>query len=178
MLRRIIVTGANGVGKSHFARRIASVRPDLPVISFDAVKLKTNWEQRTPAEITANLAKEIAKPRWILEGGPSLLPRAINEADALIWLDPPEYVRTWQLFIRPLKFAGTTRPELPAGNVDRPLQQFRFALRSLSKGRTFRGQISEFFGSSHQGTEGVEKWRCCNRDDQNDVLAKLAEQVH
>ena len=178
MLKRIIVTGANGVGKSHFAGRIASVRPDLPVISFDAIKLKTNWEQKTPAEITANLAKEIAKPRWILEGGPSLLAWAINEADALIWLDPPEYVRTWQLFLRPLKFAGKTRPELPAGNVDRPLQQYRFAVRSLSKRRKFRRHISEFFDDTYERSDGVQKWRCRNRVDQIHVLAELGEQVH
>jgi len=47
-LNRIIITGANGAGKSHFAAQLGLMRPDVPVVSFDAIKLKTGWEQKTP----------------------------------------------------------------------------------------------------------------------------------
>lgn len=170
-LEKVIITGANGVGKSHFAARLASVRPDVPVVSFDAIKLKTDWRQRPRAEIDAALAIEIRQPTWILEGGPSLLLQSVGKADALIWLDPPEYLRAWQLAIRPWKFLGKTRGELPAGNVDWPLQQYRFALRSLKSRSRFRSSISEVF----ENTSGIQKWRCRSERDRNAVVNHWAK---
>jgi adenylate kinase family enzyme len=155
-LKKIIVTGANGVGKSHLAARLAVVRPDVPVISFDAIKLRTNWQQKSRLEIDAALDVEIEKEAWILEGGPSLLSKAITRADAVIWLDPPEYVRAWRLAIRPWKYLGQTRPEIPEGNVDWPIQQYRFALRSLKNRARIRSHISDIL----RETDSVIKWRC------------------
>ena len=168
---KIIVTGANGVGKSHFAAKLATVRPDIPVVSFDAIKLKTGWDQKPRAEIDSALAIELAKPKWILEGGPSLLFQAVEKAHALICLDPPEYVRAWQLVSRPWKFLGRTRPELPAGNVDWPTQQYQFALRSLKNRSKFRSFICEVF----EGTNTIPKWRCRNERDRNQVINELAK---
>jgi len=71
------------------------------VIHFDAIKLKEDWQQRPRDEIDAALASALETQAWILEGGPSLLAQAIEKADALVWLDPPEYVRAWQLAKRP-----------------------------------------------------------------------------
>ena len=170
-LKKIIVTGANGVGKSHFATRLGEARSEVPVISFDAIKLRTNWQQRPRSEIASALQREIGKDAWILEGGPSLLPQAIERADALVWLDPPELVRAWRLLSRPWKNLGKTRPELPAGNVDWPLQQYKFAIRSLKNGARFRAHISQAF----RGADGLEKWRCRSEDDRNTVVAQWAK---
>ncbi|WP_322893739.1 MULTISPECIES: DNA topology modulation protein FlaR [unclassified Yoonia] len=169
-LDKIIITGANGVGKSYFAAKLALVRPDVPVVSFDAIKLTTNWEQRPRTEIDAALSIEIAKPAWILEGGPSLLFQAVEQADALIWLDPPEHIRACQLLSRPWKFFGQTRPELPTGNVDWPVQQYRFALRSLKNKSRFRSYITEVFES----TDDVQKWRCRSQQDRDAVITQWA----
>lgn len=169
-MKRIIITGANGVGKSHLAARLASVRPEIPVVSFDAIKLRTDWQQKPRPEIDAALAAEIEKDAWILEGGPSLLFQAVGKADALIWLDPPEHVRMWRLAKRPWKSFGKTRPELPDGNVDWPLQQYKFALRSLRNRSKFRSYISEVFESA----EGIQKWRCRNEKDRASVINQWA----
>ncbi len=169
-LRRIIVTGANGVGKSHFAARLAEVRPEIPLVSFDAIKLLTDWRQKPRPEIEAILSETVERDACILEGGPSLLFQAVLKADALVWLDPPEYVQAWQLMSRPWKFRGRTRPELPPGNVDWPLQQYRFALRSLRKRSTFRNYISDVFETS----EGLQKWKCRSEPDRAAVLTACA----
>jgi adenylate kinase family enzyme len=170
-LKKIIITGANGVGKSHFAARLAAVRPEIPVISFDAIKLRRDWQQRPRSEIDAALANEITKDAWILEGGPSLLLQAVEHADALVWLDPPEHIRAWQLVIRPWKFFGKTRPELPNGNIDWPWQQYKFAFRSLKNKSKFRSHISEVV----QSTDGIQKWRCRSENDRNAVVRKWAQ---
>jgi adenylate kinase family enzyme len=141
-MKRVIITGANGSGKSHVAARLKAARPDVLLVSFDAIKLKSDWIQRPKVEIEVDLAKVVAGDVWILEGGPSLLPTALPRADAVIWLDPPFTVRAWRLFTRPLKTRGTTRVELPDGNPDHIAEQYRFAWRSLRKTVAFRTGIA------------------------------------
>jgi len=170
-LKKIIITGANGVGKSHFATELSLARPEIPVISFDAIKLLTDWQKRPSSEVNAALVQEIEKEAWILEGGPSLLVRALEKADALVWLDPPEGLRVWRLATRPWKFFGTTRPELPSGNVEWPSQQYKFAIRSLGNRSKFRTHISKFF----HGADGLKKWRCRNEKDRIAVAAEWAK---
>jgi len=170
-LKRVIITGANGVGKSHFAAELALARPEVPFISFDGIKLVNNWQQRPRAEIDAALLGELEKESWILEGGPSLLAQAVGKADALVWLDPPEFARAWQLATRPWKHFGRTRPELPPGNVDWPWQQYKFALLSLKKRSKFRADISEVFN----GADRIQKWRCRTASDRVAVVAKWTE---
>jgi adenylate kinase family enzyme len=170
-LKKIIVSGANGVGKSRFAFELAAVRPEVPVICFDAIKLRSGWQQRSHSEISATLEREIEKDAWILEGGPSLLFQAVEKADALVWLDPPEYVRAWQLASRPWRFLGKTRPELPPGNIDWPWQQYKFAFASLKNGSKVRAFISDVYKNS----DGLLKWRCREEKDRIAVLNKWAE---
>ncbi len=170
-LKKIIVTGANGVGKSHFANRLGLARPEVPVIPFDAIKLRTNWQQRPRSEIASALQREVDKDAWILEGGPSLLPFAIERADALVWLDPPEFVRAWRLLSRPWRNLGRTRPELPSDNVDWPWQQYKFAIRSLKNRARFHAHISQVFRSADK----PEKWRCRDEEDRNTVVIKWAK---
>ena len=45
-VQRLIVTGANGAGKSHVAARLSAERPDIPLVSFDSIKLLEGWRQR------------------------------------------------------------------------------------------------------------------------------------
>ncbi|WP_372574980.1 DNA topology modulation protein FlaR [Ruegeria jejuensis] len=170
-MKKLIITGANGVGKSHFADKLAMVRPEVPVISFDAIKLEKDWQQRPRAEIDVTLAGELEKEAWILEGGPSLLAQAVEKADALVWLDPPEHVRAWQLATRPWTHLGSTRPELPPGNIDWPWQQYKFALRSLKNRSRFRTYISEVFSSADR----LQKWRCRNESDRKTVVTQWAK---
>jgi len=165
-LQKIIVTGPNGAGKTHLAARLARARPDIPLVSFDAIKLKVGWKQKPRDQIDAELERHLQTDAWILEGGPSLLPLAIKHADGLIWLDPPIYKRAWRLFVRPLRFRGRTRPELPEGNVDWPVQQYKFGWRSLRKNAAFRSQIAEVYEDADQ----LRTWRCRDEDGLGDAI--------
>lgn len=154
-MRRLIVTGPNGAGKSHLAARLAAIRPDVPLISFDGLKLSQGWKLRPRSEVDADLLRIVQQDAWILEGGPGLLSHAISCADCVIWLDPPVWLRAWRLAVRPIRNRGKSRPELPEGNVDWPLEQYRFALRSLRNGTKFRDSISRQLAA----TSGLRIWR-------------------
>lgn len=171
-LRRLVVTGLNGAGKSHMAGRLAAVRPDVPCIHFDRIKLTHGWQQRPRDEIDRTLADAAARPSWIIEGGPTVLPGTLHRADAVVWLDPPEWVRAWRLFTRPWKNFGRSRPELPDGNVDWPLEQYRFALQSLRWGRAPRVSVT---GHLHDA-EGVAVLHCRSAADVEEAVALWARQ--
>lgn len=160
-MQRLILTGANGAGKSYLAARLATVRPEVLLVSFDHIKLTRNWEQRPKSEINAELLRVIQADSWILEGGPSLLPYALKRAEGVIWLEPPVWLRAWRLAIRPLRNIGRTRPEIPPGNVDWPWQQYKFAIRSLRKHSRFRDSIYTLLA----GAEGVRIWRIQSKRD-------------
>lgn len=172
-MKRLIVTGANGSGKSHLAARLSAIRPDIPLVSFDAMKLGTGWAQRPRAEIDGDLRKLIGKEAWILEGGPSLLPIALARAELVIWLDPPEALRLWRLARRPWKNLGRTRPELPEGNVDWPLAQYRFALRSFRNRRIFRQAISDALNTA----PAVPVCRCFTRRDVERMIEDWSQET-
>lgn len=154
-MQRIIITGANGAGKSHLAAQCHAVRPDIGVVSYDALRLTDNWVKRPEAEATAALEAAVAQEKWILEGGPSLLSVALPYADAVVWLDPPFMVRAYHLLVRPWKHRGKTRVELPEGNPDRIGEQYRFAWRSLKKERAFRTEITQSLAGAQCPVIGV-----------------------
>ncbi|WP_422369477.1 hypothetical protein [Pelagibius sp.] len=160
-MQRLIVTGINGVGKSHVAARLGRARAEVPVTSFDAIKLTNGWQQRPRSEIDADLARAIDADAWILEGGPSLLPLALAKADSVLWLDPPELVRAWRLVARPWRNLGRTRPELPPGNTDWPLEQYRFAMRSLRNRSKLRNRIAAALADA----EIPHVWHCRHQRD-------------
>ena len=168
-MKKVIVTGANGTGKSHFAARLAIARADLPLISYDAIRLGKDWTKRPQTEIEAALSNSLKTDAWIIEGGPSLLSHALAAAEGVVWLDPPEILRAWRLVIRPWRNLGRTRPELPNGNVDWPLEQYRFALRSLKNRSRFREGIK----SSLCGTD-VYVWHCRRQRDVEKAIDDLA----
>lgn len=93
--RKVIVTGANGAGKSHFAARLAVARADQPLISYDALRLKTDWIKRPHSEIEAALSNSLKGDTWIIEGGPSLLSYDLAAAEGIVWPDTPKNLRAW-----------------------------------------------------------------------------------
>ena len=165
-MRRIVVTGANGSGKSHLAERLHRVRPDVPVVSLDRLKLTTGWQVRPRDDVQADLARALAAEMWILECGPSGLPVALDRAEAVIWLEPGLARRGWRLFARPLRFLGRTRPELPDGNPDRLWMQWRFGARSLWRDRRF----AEAIAGTLEGYDGPVH-RCRSARDVEDAVA-------
>ena len=169
-MRKVIVTGANGVGKSHFAERLAAARPDLRLISYDTIRLMKGWAKRPQIEIEAALSSLLKADDWIIEGGPSILSHALTKAEGVVWLDPPEILRAWRLAIRPWLNRGRTRPELPEGNVDWPLEQYRFALRSLKNRSIFRERIKSLLC----GRKDVHVWHCRCQKDVGKAIEDLA----
>jgi len=117
--RRIIITGANGAGKTRLAQGVAKAC-DLDVTHNDALVLRTGWARRSAAEVAQLRDQMAAQDAWVIEGGPSVLCQATVKArsDLVIWIDLPRWLRCWRIMRRAWQCAGRTRPELPDGNPE------------------------------------------------------------
>jgi len=169
-LTRLMITGANGSGKTRFAGELAKRRPDLETVSYDALRLTQNWVKRPQDETAQQLMSILQTDAWILEGGSSLLEHALPRCQGVIWLDPPTLTRAVRLAIRPWKSFGQVRDGLPTGNVDWPLQQYHFARRSLAKGATTRKAIEHALSSHPQ----LPVWRCTNNAQIRSALREVS----
>lgn len=139
---RAVIVGANGAGKTWFARRIAAGR-SIPVIGKDGLALLTGWQQRSRLEVRAAIRGSITADRWILEGGPSILqPEVLARAECVIWLDLPAGLRFRRILWRSLRYIGRTRPEHPPGNRDWPgRRQWLFAWNAIKNDHAAREWI-------------------------------------
>ena len=118
-MKRIMIIGQAGAGKSTFARHLGE-KTALPVIHIDLIHWKSNWIERTGAEKDILCAQVHARETWIFEGGRSAnWDERLHRADTLIWLDFPLWLRCWRVLKRTIRYYGRTRPDLPPGCPER-----------------------------------------------------------
>jgi len=118
-MRRIMIIGQPGAGKSTLAREIGVIA-HLPVFHIDHIHYRSGWIERAGAEKDALCADVHAKEEWVFEGGrSSTWPERLARADTLIWLDVGLPLRLWRVLSRTLRYHGRSRPDLPAGCPER-----------------------------------------------------------
>ena len=117
--KRVLVTGATGVGKSTLARQVAAAMA-LPHVELDALYHGPQWQPRpTFRDDVIALA---AEDQWVTEWQyPVARPLLAERADLLIFLDLPRWLVTWRIVRRTLRRA-LHRTELWNGCREAPLR--------------------------------------------------------
>ncbi|HEY7548535.1 MAG TPA: AAA family ATPase [Hyphomicrobiaceae bacterium] len=111
-MRRILVWGAPGTGKSTLARAIGA-RLGLPVIHLDAEYWRPGWVKPAQEEWLAQVTALTARDAWVMDGNYSAtwdlrLPRA----GAVVWLDLPRALYLSRTLRRTFFNWGRTRSDL------------------------------------------------------------------
>jgi adenylate kinase family enzyme len=112
-MRRVMVVGPPGAGKSTFARRLAA-KVALPLIHLDFHYWHSGWQPSDLSEWRERVTTLATATEWIMEGNYSnTFDLRMPRADTLIWLDHGRFRCMRRVLTRIIKDYGRTRPELP-----------------------------------------------------------------
>jgi adenylate kinase family enzyme len=121
-VRRVLVAGSTGAGKSTMARALAE-RLGLPRTELDALQHGPGWAPRP--EFADDVAAMLAAGRWVTEYQyREVKERLLAAAEAVVWLDHPFPLVIGRLLRRSVLRAVTRRP-LYNGNVERAASWLR-----------------------------------------------------
>jgi len=114
-MRRVLVIGPGGAGKSTFARALAE-RTGLPLIHLDTLYWHSGWVATPNEEWDRTVQELIGRDRWIMDGnyGRTLSVR-LAACDTVILLDLPRHVCLWRVTRRWWRYRKTSRPDLAPG---------------------------------------------------------------
>jgi adenylate kinase family enzyme len=123
-MRRVVVFGTTGSGKSWLAERLAA-RHGLRLIELDALYWGPNW-QPAPIELLRHrVEREIRGGEWIVVGNyDSVRDLTWHAADTLVWLDLPFALVIWRLFRRTLRRSVTKENLWGTGNTESLVRSF------------------------------------------------------
>jgi adenylate kinase family enzyme len=114
-MKRVLVIGSGGAGKSTFARRLGE-KIGLEVIHLDVLYWKPNWVETDKDAWQKTIEKVIKRDSWIMDGNFSgTLDVRIPAVDTVIFLDLPTVVCVYRIFKRLMLYRKGTRPDMAEG---------------------------------------------------------------
>ena len=122
-LRRVVVIGTTGSGKTTLARELADAQGATHV-EFDAYRHGPNWTETPDEEFCRLLAEALSGDRWVADGNYSVTRDTVwPRATAIVWLDLPFGLVFWRLLLRTLR-RGILRETLWNGNKENLFSHF------------------------------------------------------
>lgn len=123
-MKRVLVIGAGGSGKTTVARRLAQ-RTGLPLFHLDALYWRSGWQPTPPDDWRAKVLALIGREAWIIDGNyGGTLDARLEACDTVVFLDLPRLVCLWRVLKRQVRHVGRVRSELPPGCRERLSWEF------------------------------------------------------
>ncbi|SNQ46049.1 Adenylate kinase-like kinase [Frankia canadensis] len=111
-VRRVLVVGSGGAGKSTLARELAR-QAGLPVVHLDRLFWRPGWVATPVDEWRAIVAGLVAGPAWVLDGNYSgTLDLRIPAAELIVFLDLPRRIAISRVVRRWARWRGRSRPDM------------------------------------------------------------------
>lgn len=88
-MRKVIVIGSPGAGKSTFSRKLQSIT-GLPLFYLDMIFHRPDKTTCSPEEFDEKLNRILEQDQWIIDGNYArTLPMRLAQCDTVFWLDYP-----------------------------------------------------------------------------------------
>lgn len=114
-MRRVLIVGSGGAGKSTLAVRVGA-RTGLPVVHLDAHYWRAGWTATPAEEWRRTVAALSAAPAWVMDGNyGGTLDLRLAASDTVVFLDLPRVVCLWRIVRRALRHRGRSRPDMAPG---------------------------------------------------------------
>lgn len=138
-MRRVLVIGISGAGKSRFSRALAC-KLGLPLIHLDKEFWQPGWNI-TPRPIwRAKVAELAARDAWIMDGNyDSSLDLRLPRADTVFWFDYPTRTCLRRVLWRVVTGYGRVRPDLAERcpeRLDLPFLRFVWNFNTVHRSST------------------------------------------
>jgi adenylate kinase family enzyme len=118
-MKKIIVIGSSGAGKTHFSRQLSEAL-GIELIHIDKVYWGPDWSEPTKDEWTVTLTGLLARDSWIIDGNyTGSLDMRLGACDTVIFLDIRRTLCTWRVIRRTLRFYRRRRPDMAEGCYER-----------------------------------------------------------
>lgn len=115
MMRKVLVIGSGGAGKSTFARHLGSLL-ELEVIHLDSLYWSAGWVEMSKPEWRKMVKGLLNGSAWIIDGNYSgTLEMRLDACDTVIFLDISRMVCVWRLLKRAMLYRNKRRPDMAAG---------------------------------------------------------------
>lgn len=123
-MRRVLVIGCGGSGKSTFSARLAR-ETGLELIHLDALYWRAGWIESPKDDWTRTVDALIARDHWVMDGNyGGTLERRLAACDTVVFLDLPRLVCLLRVIKRRLQFPRSARPDMHPGCPERLSWQF------------------------------------------------------
>ncbi len=118
-MRRILVIGSGGAGKSTVARRLGKSL-GLEVNHLDKYFWRPGWVKPAPEDWVQTVTELINRDSWIIDGNYSgTLPLRLEKCDTIVFLDMPRLLCLWRIVKRNLQYRRGGRPDIAEGCLEK-----------------------------------------------------------
>lgn len=118
-MRRVLVIGPGGAGKSTLARRLGE-RLGLEVVHLDRLYWRAGWVETGKEEWARRVAELVGREAWVIDGNYSgTLERRLEACDTVVFLDLPRALCVWRVLKRMVTSRWRGRPDMAEGCRER-----------------------------------------------------------
>lgn len=114
-MRRIVIIGNSGGGKSTLARRLGE-KLGVPVIHLDVLFWKPGWVKSDDSEFETRVRHALEADAWVCDGNfTGSQPLRMARADTVVWIDQPPLLCLWRAIRRVVIYRREPRPDMAEG---------------------------------------------------------------
>ncbi|HXC72077.1 MAG TPA: DNA topology modulation protein [Pyrinomonadaceae bacterium] len=151
-MRKVLVIGPGGSGKSTFARRLGELL-EIQVKHLDAFYWRAGWTKPSNEDWVNTVTELASGDAWIMDGNfGGTLELRLKHCDTIIFLDMPRLLCLWRVTKRRLRYRNRSRPDMAEGCPEKVDLEFIDWIWNYS--RTSRPKVVRLL-NEHSGSKQV-----------------------